>query len=184
VSELTSILRLALFSASTVWAWGGELPTAVVSAASAALTYVPHLLDLSDSVRQKTALGVTCYVSLHTFLGIGVGLYEFDVGFDKALHVIGFGAFTAFLLRRLSRFAAANGFTVSPWLAITAAFAVSLGGGAAWEIFEYAIDRSSWFTSQRGLHDTMLDLIANALGALVVVVVFMASRALSDRFVF
>ena len=42
-----------------------------------------------------------------------------------------------------------------------------LGLGAAWEIFEFAADQGEWFVAQKGLHDTMTDLLCDAVGAAI-----------------
>ena len=41
-----------------------------------------------------------------------------------------------------------------------------------WEIFEFSIDRTGLFQTQRGLADTMLDLIADTVGALMAAATF------------
>jgi len=46
------------------------------------------------------------------------------------------------------------------------AIGIVMSLGTLWEVFEFAIDRTGLFQAQRGLTDTMLDLIADMLGAL------------------
>jgi hypothetical protein len=48
------------------------------------------------------------------------------------------------------------------------AFMFALGLGALWEIFEFAMDASFGLNMQKGLTDTMWDLIVDAIGALVI----------------
>ena len=180
---LTNLLRLAILLACAFWSWEREYPSAVVPAICIALTYLPRTFSLNASTRGWSELGITCYLSLHVFLGMGLGLYEWETGFDKVLHALGFGAFTAIFVRGLPRLANAHGLIAPPRLVIAVAVVIALGGGAAWEILEYSIDRTGWFNSQRGLDDTMLDLVANAVGALVTAVAVILSRSRSTRFI-
>ncbi len=50
-------------------------------------------------------------------------------------------------------------------LLLLSVLGIAISAGTLWEVFEFAMDRTGWFYAQRGLHDTMLDLIADTLGA-------------------
>ena len=95
-------------------------------------------------------------------LGFHTSLREYDT----FMHFVG-GALVAsliaaFLIERLKQFSyAINVF-------------VTLGAGAAWEIFEFSIDRFLGFHTQSGLEDTMIDLIIVFSAAIAVNIIYWA----------
>lgn len=101
--------------------------------------------------RQGVAHGWALLVSAHVLLGMGLGLYESSMLYDKLVHVAAFAWVAACVLPRTS----------SPVMTALAA----TGLGAGWELFEFMADQGGWFVAQKGLDDTMLDLLCDALGA-------------------
>ena len=51
-------------------------------------------------------------------------------------------------------------------------FAGTLSVGTLWEIIEFALDRTGLFAARHGLIDTMIDPLADALGALLALSIF------------
>jgi len=49
---------------------------------------------------------------------------------------------------------------------------LAISAGTLWEVFEFVMNRTGLFYSQRGLHDTMLDLIADAIGAIITLALY------------
>ena len=54
-------------------------------------------------------------------------------------------------------------------------------GRTVWELFEFTIDRTGLFYAQRGLIDTMLDLLADAGGAVMTVLLLCVRTELKSE---
>jgi hypothetical protein len=112
------------------------------------------LAALASRLEWRAREWAVAALAAHVVLGMAGGLYERSAVYDKLVHAaVCFG-----LARRLQGGPAAG----PRWLAPLAA----LGLGALWELFEFAADATGLVTAQRGLADTMLDLAADAAGAL------------------
>ena len=114
------------------------------------------------------------FVFLSLFLGSAAGLYHYFWWWDILLHtgsgfllgIIGFLAL--FLLNQTERIPAGIRPAFLCFFGVT--FAVFLG--VLWEIFEFAIDLlvpgQNMQSGETGVGDTMLDLIVDTLGAVIV----------------
>jgi hypothetical protein len=110
----------------------------------------------ASALERRAQEWVVTALAAHVVLGMAAGLYERSALYDKLVHfAVSFG-----LARAL---AGTLAHSVPRWLLALAA----LGLGASWELFEFAADASGLVTAQRGLADTMLDLGADAAGALL-----------------
>jgi hypothetical protein len=108
----------------------------------------------------------------HITLGYLFNFYESISKFDKALHftdsaLLGFIAFLAVYVAHLLRQDGSH-----KWLDGIAIFLITLGLGAAWEIFEFASDSLIGTHTQGApdmapLPDTMWDLIVDGCGGVV-----------------
>ncbi len=49
---------------------------------------------------------------------------------------------------------------------------IAVSAGTLWEVFEFTLDRTGLFQTQKGLTDTMLDLVADTVGALATMGLF------------
>ena len=105
------------------------------------------------------------------FLHISVGMYANGyaqwAGFDKALHAFSMAGLALLLIEKTRHVIGRYGVPVSNTVLASVSLIGVLGVGAAWEIVEFAIDRTRWFKTQHGLSDTMTDMIANGTGALL-----------------
>lgn len=112
---------------------------------------------------------VFVYASL--FLGEQRGYYLRYWWWDTVLHT--FSGFLlgilGFLLVHVLNAKRQISLHLRPGFVSLFAFMFALGTGALWEIFEFAMDQLFGLNMQKsGLVDTMIDLIVDALGALVV----------------
>lgn len=104
------------------------------------------------------------------FLGTANRLYDFLWWWDKMLHgASGFiFAHMGFLLFRVLDPTQKQDTRASRLLAALFAFSFSLAAGGVWEIYEYTMDCTFGTLYQGiGIHDTMRDIILDALGSLV-----------------
>jgi len=110
----------------------------------------------ASALERRAQEWVVTVLAAHVVLGMAAGLYERSALYDKLVHLA-----VSFGLARLVAGALAQ--RAPRWLLALAA----LGLGAVWEVFEFAADATGLVTAQRGLADTMLDLGADAAGALL-----------------
>lgn len=134
------------------------------------LTFVPSVIERSYKITLPLELDflIMAFVFLGLVLGDIKGAYAFFPWWDNLLHfvsgiVIGlFGFAVVWLLVRYS-----HNSKLDSWLAVLFSFSFAMMVGTVWEFFEFGITISGIYTMQHGLYDTMMDLIFDALGALV-----------------
>jgi hypothetical protein len=152
--------------------WENVFLTAVVIA----LTLVPALLFRRYRViiPPEFQLVAAVFIFLSLFLGSALDFYYHFWWWDLVLHaasgfllgIIGFVAL--FVLNQTDRLP--KGMTPAFICFFGVTFAVTLG--VAWEIFEFAVDRLwphlDMQTTGTGVVDTMVDLIVDTVGAVIV----------------
>jgi len=100
---------------------------------------------------------------LHTFFGYFKDLYTRSQTFDRYLHVYGGFAYALFVYSLFTHIFQAS-VSPAPFAALMVAFTGMTVGGV-FEIIEYLIDRGMPVKTQRGLKDTDVDLICDAIGS-------------------
>ena len=164
VSSIWALLVLAGLMSLIMGRW--EL--AFVSAATIGLSLLPVLFveRFRIVLPQSFLVAIVVFVFATVFLGEAFDFYTRYWWWDIAMHgvsSIGFGLIGflfIFMLFEGDRYAAppsALGFL---------AFCIAVAIGAAWEVFEFAMDQLIGLDMQKsGLNDTMGDLVVNFLGA-------------------
>lgn len=110
-----------------------------------------------------SSLAIAVLANIAGYVG---SLYARWAWFDKALHCYTIGALTlALSLALYGR--ALTGARDRRLVLILVIAAVGLGIGARWEIAEWGYDRFTPGNAIKGKDDTITDLIADALGALI-----------------
>lgn len=118
-----------------------------------------------------------------TFLGNVANMYYAIPYFDKIMHFL-VGVNTSMLgLALIQIFYRGEGNNTSPIAAAVFTFFVGVALGACWEVFEfsadvlfnlnmqkYALETGKFFVGQAALMDTMLDIVLDIAGALVVAI--------------
>lgn len=135
------------------------------------LTSLPRFLEsrFKVSFPIEFSMIIVTFVYMSTFLGEVGDAYEKLWWWDGLLHtasgiVLGFAGFLVLYVLY-----ARDELKASPRLLAFFAFSFALAAGAFWEIFEYGADSLLGTNMQKsGLHDTMSDLIVDALGALFI----------------
>ena len=169
-------MQLVIVATSAVWLASGNLLWFMVGAVCAGLTVLPQLCISDPLLRGATSLCVTALIFAHVFFGMHSGFYESSLIYDKLMHVLGSAAIAVVVMAYLARYGRDRRIVLArPVLGLmTAALVISLG--TLWEIFEFSVDSTGLFQSQRGLTDTMLDLIADVAGAGLAVWIGMFGR--------
>ncbi len=166
------LCRLAIAATGIVWLSAGETLSFAVALVALLLTAIPSRIIRDPLLRDASGTVTALLLAAHVVIGMQFQLYELSLVYDKAMHVIG-SASVAALLMILARSVCRRESIELP-LALFALliFTGTLSAGTLWEIFEFAVDRTGFFFAQRGLQDTMIDLLADALGAILAIAVF------------
>jgi hypothetical protein len=141
-----------------------------LSALALILTFVPTLLerqyDVDLPVELEFVIVLFMYASI--FLGEFGNAYETFWWWDLVLHISSgiILAFAAFLILYVMYYR--HELKMSPRLIALFLFALTVTAGVVWEFFEFAMDELFGLEMQKGLRDTMGDLLVDALGALPV----------------
>lgn len=172
--------RLAIAVPAVMWLGANDRLSFTVALIALFLTEAPMRLLRDPPLRDVTAAVTALLLAAHIVLGMYLALYELSVLYDKVMHVVGSGAVATILTLGAKSCCRQHRLEVPGPLIVLTVFAGTLSVGTLWEIFEFAIDRTGLFVAQRGLRDTMFDLVADALGAtfaLAIITVLMRSRA-------
>lgn len=137
------------------------------------ISLLPTLLGrrLKVHIPAEFELLAVVFIYAALFLGEVRGYYVRFWWWDIVLHTMsGFLLGTlGFLLVYVLNEKPELGLHMKPGFVALFAFMFALGVGAIWEIFEFVMDQTFGLNMQKsGLHDTMGDLIVDAIGALVI----------------
>lgn len=189
------VLSFALFVAAISWsiyrvaAFGFNDPELryLASFAIGIFGLVPFVLEkiLKTNFSNFILLLFLIFLIFAGFIGSGIGMYrKWDVFYyDKITHgIFGYIACIAalYIYTKLNDYSVARASMV-----VIFCFAISMACGAMWEIFEFASDRLLGATAQGEkllegyaiVKDTMQDILANFLGAVLFVVQYIFHRA-------
>lgn len=148
---------------------GGYLFTVLIFVA-VGISLVPSIVQRNYNISLPFELDllITLSLFLHTFLGEGLEFYNKYWIWDKLLHVYGTAviAILAFVTVYSLHYTKKLRLTLPLIILITFTFAMTMG--ALWEIGEFGVDQLFGKNAQKGLDDTMFDLINDLLGGLIV----------------
>ena len=165
----TWIIRLSLVVAFVLAIYQSRYTVVMVTALTFILTFIPEFIEHKYQV--KLPIEFEMFVVLFIFASLYLGevhrYYDQFWWWDSALHIgsgvaLGFVGFAIMLI--LDK---AGKIQTSPFILSLFAFCFAMAAGAVWEIFEFAMDMIFGLNMQKGLVDTMADLIADAAGAIV-----------------
>lgn len=181
-------LRVLVLLASATFLVRGDWASFASTLLVAGLMTVPSLLRDRYRVFIPTSIDISTvvFIFLTLFLGQIGNLYDYVPFWDKFVHFqsgILFGA-TGFTLVYTLKSHRRNQVVLSPLFVAVFAVAFSLAIAALWEIGEFAWDAALGHQTQASLDDTMLDLIAATVGALITSSAGYAWMKLYDRIPF
>lgn len=177
--RLAFVLQTLLLVETVAAVWRQQWFVAVITSGIIVVTLVPLLLERRFRVHipPQFQLLAIAFVFAALFLGEVRGYYTRFWWWDVALHAIsGFLlGIIGFLLVHLLNETEEVGLHMKAGFVAFFAFLFALGIGTLWEVFEFAMDSLFGMNMQKamlgdpsGLTDTMLDLVVDAVGALVV----------------
>ncbi|WP_128694472.1 hypothetical protein [Methanoculleus taiwanensis] len=167
---VTYVVQLLILLNAGISIAAGNLLYAVSSLGAFGLTLVPYILTRSRRMQFPWGLNLLIAISLYMHVAGHVGGYyvQYAPYYDKAAHLISsvtittIGLVVALLADRLFRMKMTRGFIV------LFAFLLTMATGAIWEIYEFALDQIFGTSLQHGNIDTMVDLIVDMAGALLI----------------
>ena len=169
-SPLTWVSWVLLLAAAGYGLFTANWEMAFLAGVVFFLTLLPFVLESWASLRlPRSFIGaVTAFVVGTVFLGEVGNFYERFWWWDIVMHTgsaIGFAMIGTVLMLIFVR---GKRLEAPAVLCAFMAFAFAMSIGAVWEIFEYGMDQVFGLNMQKsGLHDTMSDLIVDAIGALI-----------------
>ena len=163
---LVNLSRGAVMVTSAQWLLLGNLLWFTIGVVSVALTFVPQILIRNRQLLMATKVYVALFLAAHVILGMHFGWYETSAVYDKWIHLLGSSVLTGLVMVAIIQYCRRIKLTLPLALLFTLVLGIAISAGTLWEIFEFIVDRTGLFQAQRGLSDTMLDLIADTVGAL------------------
>lgn len=167
----------AMTAVVATWALDANWLSFAVGAMCLVLSATPALCLRESALRGIVSLVMALLLAAHVLLGMYLGLYELSSIYDKFMHVIGSTAIAVIVYAALDAYCRQRSLSL-PWaLRAATVFSVTLSSGVFWEFFEFGVDQTGLFYAQRGLTDTMIDLFADGLGAVIAILLFLPGRA-------
>ena len=174
------ILRLSLLIAIIIEILSQRWFTLFITILTIILTYIPWIIEKWYKLNIPDSFEILIILFIYSSIYLGE-VHEFYIKFwwwDILLHfssaiALGIIGFTILLILYEKEKVSANPFWISLFI-----FSFALSIGAVWEIFEFSMDNLLGTNMQKpmlgdysGLTDTMIDLIMDSLGALIVAII-------------
>jgi hypothetical protein len=163
-----SLILLIVFYSLSI----GDLSLAGLAVIAFLITIVPYVVRGKGGMRICLPWGVNLLIAISLFLhvaGYAGQYYEtYFPYYDKFAHIVSsttiaiLGFVLVLLVDRI------NDLHLQRWMIAVLILNITLALGAFWEIVEFAGDQLLGTQLQYGLTDTMLDLIADLFGAILV----------------
>lgn len=176
---LVLLCQVIIANVSLVWAFRGEWLSASVGIVALLLSCVP-LISLRDRLlRRNSSLVFALLLAAHVLFGMFLGLYEVSVIYDKFMHLVGSAAVATLVYTTLQAHTERQPVQLPMPIQMLLVFCATLSAGTLWEVFEFSVDQTGLFYAQRGLSDTMMDLIADGIGAALAASILLSNRVRS-----
>ncbi|MEK7852128.1 MAG: hypothetical protein AAB275_09615 [Deltaproteobacteria bacterium] len=149
----------------------GDIPLAILALAAFGITLTPTILSRNYRITLPPYLDflIALALMLDIVFGEGARFYDWVTGWDWMTHFIGTFVIAMFAFSMVYTFHYTGKLRLSlPFIAFFTMMA-SLAVGALWEIAEFIVDHFG-YNSQKGLNNTMWDLIFDAVGGVAVAV--------------
>ncbi len=161
----------------------GDYLFAVMACIAVVLSLVPSVVERNKNIHLPFELDllVTLAIFSHTFLGEWLMFYERVRLWDKILHLFGTAviSITAFMTVYTLHYTRKIRLSVPLIGFFTVIFAIAIG--ALWEVTEFLVDILFGTTTQKGLRDTMWDLVYDLIAGVAVAVFGMIYVKYSDN---
>lgn len=173
---LSWLMKLLMVLLLPVAAVKGEYLFFVLIIFSIAVSLIPSLLERNYRVTLPFEMDLLITVSIfaNTFMGEWLDFYEKVRLYDKLLHMYSSGVvgLLAFIVVYTLNYTGKVRLSLPLIGVFTLTFSMAMG--ALWEIGEFTVDSLFGKNTQKGLDDTMWDLINDLIGGTVVAALGMA----------
>ncbi|WP_407355173.1 hypothetical protein [Methanolobus sp. WCC5] len=171
----TRVMQTGLFILLLMAVFLKDIPTAVNAVAGLAVTFVPAFIKLKYNIALDP--GLTLWVTLAIFLdALGTfAFYDNVARWDNITHALSASVVAAagyVLIRAIDIYT--DEIYIPPKVLFLFIMLFVLATGVVWEILEFLTDEMAAelgykaILAQHGIHDTMIDLVFNLLGAILV----------------
>jgi hypothetical protein len=161
---LTTICRMGILTVCLYWLYSHNYLWSAVGALFFAFTIASRIALQKSNLRIIIDTSISFLCSSHIVLGMHLRFYESYAIYDKLMHALGSGLLTLVIITAVVQYCKYKRLTLPLFLHFLLVLGISISLGTIWEIFEFSVDQTGLFIAQRGLQDTMLDLIANFAG--------------------
>jgi len=169
-TALSWLMKITLVGLLPYEIYKGDYLFVAATCLSITFSFIPAMADRNYRIHLPLELDflVTSAIFLNTFMGEWLKFYEKIPIFDKVMHFYGTAvtALLAFMVVYSLHFARKLRLTL-PFIGVfTVVFAMAMG--VIWEIFEFWVDIIFAKQMQKGLDDTMWDMMYNLAGGAIV----------------
>lgn len=175
------VCQVAIGITGLQWLYHAANLQFVIAVVALALSFLPGRTIRDPLLKCAVSCVTAILLAAHIVFGMQLALYETSLFYDKAMHLIGSGAIAGLLMLAIHNYCSRNHIALPLWLFAALVFCGTLSAGTVWEMFEFAIDQTGMFYAQRGLQDTMVDLLADAGGAALLVMLFAIARIVKTK---
>ncbi len=172
---LSWIMKILLILLLPYLIYRADYLFAIATLVAIVLSFVPSIVERNHRIHLPFELDflITLILFLHTFLGEWLMFYERVWMWDKFLHLLGSAiiALLAFVTVYSLHYTKKIRLSVPLIGFFTVIFAMAMGG--IWEILEFSVDNLFDKQTQKGLADTMWDMIYDLVGGIIVAILGM-----------
>ncbi|MEM6606020.1 MAG: hypothetical protein AAF671_09675 [Pseudomonadota bacterium] len=173
---IVRLSQLTMAAITITWASRADWLSCSVGFCALVISGLPLSLARLGNMRKPTSQVLALLLTAHVGLGMFLGLYEHSALYDKFMHVLGSAAIATLAHSALLAYGERNGLRMPASFIASITLSTTMSAGALWEIFEFSIDQTGLFYAQRGLTDTMIDLVADVFGAALAVPLLLANK--------
>lgn len=175
-TAISWLMKLILFSMLPYEIYIGDYPFALATFVAIVVSFAPAVVERNYRITLPFELDllITLAIFLHMFLGELLMFYERFAPWDVILHLFSTAVISllAFMIVYTLHYTKKLRLSIPLVGFFTVTFAMFVG--SIWEILEYAVDIFFDTTAQKGLGDTMWDLIYDLIAGIIVACLGMA----------
>jgi hypothetical protein len=165
-TALSWLMKLILIGSFPYSVYKGDYLYSIAAVVAIALSLTPSIIERNYRVTLPFELDflITLSIFAHIFFGEQMHFYERFWLWDKILHVYGSSVVSLLAFILVYTFHSTGKLRLTlPFIGLfTVVFTLAVGG--IWEIGEFTVDKLLDLNTQRGLDNTMWDIINNLIG--------------------
>jgi hypothetical protein len=165
-TALSWLMKLILIGSFPYSVYKGDYLYSIAAVVAIALSLAPSIIERNYRVTLPFELDflITLSIFAHIFFGEQMQFYERFWLWDKILHVYGSAVVSLLAFILVYTFHSTGKLRLTlPFIGLfTVVFTLAVGG--IWEIGEFTVDKLLDLNTQRGLDNTMWDIINNLIG--------------------